>query len=49
MGFKGKPGLKALTALIPFALNEGLMKPRKGFTPVLGKEKNGVVNHAFSP
>jgi hypothetical protein len=31
---------KFLRALIPFALNAGLMKPRKGLTPVTGKEKN---------
>jgi hypothetical protein len=31
----------ALSALIPFALNAGLMKPRKGLTPVLGKENWG--------
>jgi hypothetical protein len=24
---------------MPFALDAGLMKPRKGFTPVMGKEK----------
>jgi hypothetical protein len=27
---------------MPFALKEGLMKARKGFTPVPGKEKTGV-------
>jgi hypothetical protein len=27
--------------LIPFALTADLMKPRKGLTPVMGKEKNG--------
>ena len=28
--------------LDPFALNASLMKPRRGFTPVVGKEKMGA-------
>jgi hypothetical protein len=40
MGIKGKPGFKVFRALIPFALNAGLMKSRKGLTPVMGKEEN---------
>jgi hypothetical protein len=31
----------SLRAMILFTLNAGLMKPRKGFTPVAGKEKIG--------
>jgi len=42
MGFRGKTNLRVL-AFIPFALNAGLIKPWKGFTPVLGKEKPGVI------
>jgi hypothetical protein len=41
----------SLQALIQFALNAGLMKPRKGFTLVAGKEKLGgveVANHFFA-
>jgi hypothetical protein len=26
---------------MPFALKAGLMKPRKGFTPVTGEDKTG--------
>jgi len=37
----GKVGSKVITGLIRFALNAGLMKPQKGFTPVAGKEKLG--------
>ncbi len=40
MGIKSKPDLKVLQAFIPFALTAGLMKPWKGLTPVMGKEKN---------
>jgi hypothetical protein len=32
----------SLRALIPFTVNAGLMKPRRGFTLVAGKEKMGV-------
>ncbi len=35
-------GLKVSTGLDPFALNAGLMKPGRGFTPVMGKKKTGV-------
>jgi hypothetical protein len=43
MGFKGRDrGSRFLRALMPFTLKVGLMKPRKGFTPVTGKEKLGV-------
>ena len=31
-----------LRALIPFTLNAGLMKPRRGFTLIEAKEKLGV-------
>jgi hypothetical protein len=31
----------SLRALIRFTVNAGLMKPRRGFTPVAGKEKLG--------
>jgi hypothetical protein len=41
MRFKENPGLKLFTGLDAFALNAGLMKPRRGFTPVLGKKKLG--------
>ena len=32
----------SLRALIPFTLNAGLRRPRRGFTLVAGKEKLGV-------
>jgi hypothetical protein len=35
-------GFKVSTGLDPFALNAGLMKPRRGFTPVRDKEKVGM-------
>ena len=34
-------GFKVSTGLDPFALNAGLMKPRRRFTPVTGKKKWG--------
>jgi hypothetical protein len=46
-GFKGR-NLRSrfLRALRPFALKAGLMKTRKGFTPVTGKKKMGVGKEA---
>ncbi len=37
-GIKRKPDLKVLQALIPVALNVGLMKLRRGFTSGMGKK-----------
>jgi hypothetical protein len=41
-------GFKVSTGLDPFALNAGLMKPRRGFTPVRDKEKVGVGKIYFN-
>jgi hypothetical protein len=49
MGFKGGDrGSRLLRALMPFTLEAGLMKPRKEFTPVTGKEKTGSGQDVFS-
>jgi hypothetical protein len=41
--FQGEnQGPRFLRALMPFAIKAGLMKPRKGFTLVTGKEKLGM-------
>jgi hypothetical protein len=42
MCFYRKPGAQGLYGPYPFALNVGLMKPQRGFTPVMGKEKMGA-------
>ncbi len=41
MGIKGKSDLEVLTGVDPVCLNAGLMKPRKGLTPVWAKKKTG--------
>ena len=33
---------RILRTPVPFALNAGLMKPRRGFTPVMGEEETEV-------
>jgi hypothetical protein len=40
-----KPGLKVFMSVDPFAVNAGLMKPRRGFAPVIG-EKLGAARKA---
>jgi hypothetical protein len=41
--------LNVITDLDPVYLNAGLMKPRRGFTLVAGKEKLGVgINYSLT-
>jgi len=44
-GFQHEAGLKVFMSVDPFAVNAGLMKPRRGFAPVIG-EKLGAVRKA---
>ena len=43
ISFKEKPGCQHYGGSTLIALNAGLMKPRKGFTPVTGKKKWGYA------
>ncbi len=44
---KGGEGIHVMVGVDPGYLNVGLMKPRKGFTLVAGKEKLGVGKLIF--
>jgi hypothetical protein len=42
MSFKERVGFNVMAGPGPGYLNVGLMKPRRGFTPIEGNEKTGV-------